>query len=81
MLKSGIGMYWRAGGWYNVAINMLPVLVSTFTAIVSEMKSSNTLCLMLYLIAIAVPSVCVFVCFFLCIVYPYIFNGFSLGTP
>ena len=47
---------------------MLPILVGISRAIISDMKSSSSLYERLYLIAIAVPSVYVFVAFFRCTV-------------
>lgn len=56
-MKSGIGKYCLAGGWYNVEMIIFPVAVSISTANVSDMKSSINLYDKLCFIAIAVPSV------------------------
>ena len=66
-MKSGVGMYGRAGGWYSVAMVTFPVTVITSMASMSEMKSSKSLCCSLCLTAMAVPSCCVLVVLFLCI--------------
>ena len=42
VMKSGMGRYWRAGGWYNVDIMIGPVVVSISTARRSEIKLSWT---------------------------------------
>lgn len=57
-----------------MAIIIWPEFVSTSLAKVSEMKSSCNLCGMLIFIAMAVPSAILFLCFFLCVVYPNRFN-------
>lgn len=58
-----------------------PVSVSTSTARVSEMKMSSSLCLIEDLIAIAVPSMCVFAWLVLYTVKPCILRGSSSEIP
>lgn len=80
-MKSGMGMYCLVGGWYSVAMIMSPDVVCICTAIMSDMKSSITLWEMLFLTAIAVPSLAVLVVFFLCTMKLYSFKDSSSLTP